>query len=134
MSEQQMLADLGRLARRDGCIAAGWALEEIERLKRLNATYVADNGKAQDQLRAKIERLRKRVAELETPQWYWDDRDLDSAVEPEFICSYDDVGDIVELRPIHELPKVFALVTHHGVDLYPTREAAEQAESEVSDG
>ena len=45
---------------RDGDAAAGLIAmlhQEILRLKRLNATYVADNGRTQDQLRAEIGRL-----------------------------------------------------------------------------
>ena len=81
-------------------------------------------------LRDTNQRLRERIDQLETPQWYWDDRCLDSAIEPHEIGDYDDVGDIIELRPIHELPKVFVLITHTGPRLFDSREAAE---SEVSD-
>lgn len=71
-----------------------------------------------------IERLRIRIAELETPTWYWDDRCLDSAIHPEDVCDYDDVDDIVPYRPIHELPIRWALVTDDGVKWYDTEEAA----------
>lgn len=37
--------------------------KEIDRLKRLNATYIVDHGRAQDQLQAEIERLRDLLKE-----------------------------------------------------------------------
>ena len=73
---------------------------------------------------AENERLRKRVAELETPAYYWDDRDLTSAVEPEDVGFYDDVGDVLPFRPIHELPTRWALVTDDGVEWFDNEEAA----------
>ncbi len=39
---------------------------EIERLKRLNATYVSDNHKTQDKLKAEIERLKAENTFLKT--------------------------------------------------------------------
>lgn len=81
-------------------------------------------------LRDEVEGLRAEVAELRKPTFYWDDRNLDCAIEPDEVVAYDDVGDIVELRPIHELPTVFALVTDEGPLWFSTREAAEAARGE----
>jgi len=54
MSEQ-MRADLERLARRDGCIAAGWALTEIERLQVENQKLHAELHERNEQHRRVIE-------------------------------------------------------------------------------
>jgi len=43
MTDDQMRSDLERLARRDGCIAAGWALSEIDRLGRCNEQLAHSN-------------------------------------------------------------------------------------------
>ena len=83
-----------------------------------------------ERLEAENQKLRERIAKLETPQWYWDDRCLENAIEPHEIGDCDDVGDIIELRPIHELPKVFVLITEEEPKIFSTRE---EAESEVSD-
>ena len=112
------------LERLRGHVGTAWINEDeaADRIEQLEA----ENQK----LRDTNQRLRERIDQLETPQWYWDDRCLDSAIEPHEIGDYDDVGDIIELRPIHELPKVFVLITHTGPRLFDSREAAE---SEVSD-
>lgn len=78
-----------------------------------------------------IERLHARVAELETPTYYWDDRDLDSAVDPEDVVAYDDAGDILPFRPIHELPVRWALVTQNGPEWLDSQEAAEARQDEL---
>ena len=90
------------------------------------------NGKSteRDELQAEIERLRARVVELETPTWYWDDRCLDSAVSPEDVVSYDDIGDILPFRPIHELPARWALVTEDGPEWFDSEQAARAAGGE----
>jgi len=54
---------------------------------------------------------RAEVERLSTPNWYWDDRELESAAESiTEAVRYDDVGNVVQLRPLHELPPVFVLV------------------------
>ena len=73
------------------------------------------------------ELLAKEVEALQTATYYWDDRDLESVVDPSEVVAFDDVGDIVELRPIHELPRRWALVTEDGVEWFDSREAAEAA-------
>ena len=79
---------------------------------------------------AEIERLRADIYQLKKPSAYWDDRNLESTYDDiEEGVGYDDVGDIIPLRPLHELPTVFVLV---GIDRdthreFHTREAAEAA-------
>ena len=89
-----------------------------------------DDAEEISSLQAENRTLRAEIEALKTPNYYWDDRCLEAAYEPNEIGDYDDVGDIIELRPIHELPKVFVLITHTGARLFDSREAAE---SEVSD-
>jgi len=77
---------------------------------------------------AEIKRLESENAKLREVTWYWDERDLDHAVEPDEAVAYDDVGDIVVLRPLHELPPVWVLITDGDVaQFFGTREAAEKA-------
>jgi hypothetical protein len=105
---------------------------EIERLGRCNeqmakthAEVFNANAYEYRKLKEEKQRLWERIATLETPDYYWDDRCLESAYEPCEIGDYDDVGDIIELRPIHELPKVFVLITEDGPQIFATREEAE---------
>ena len=74
--------------------------------------------------------LIERVEALQTATYYWDDRDLESVVDPSEVVAFDDVGDIVELRPIHELPRRWALATEDGVEWFDSREAAAEAAKE----
>ena len=78
-------------------------------------------------LREENERLRAELAALQQPQWYWDDRNLDAAVEPRDVGAYDDVGDIIELRPLHEFPTRWALVTPAGPQWFESQSEAEAA-------
>ena|GEM_PF-4808013 len=87
-------------------------------------------GASADALIEEIERLRTENAELRRPDYYWDDRDLDSAVATEDAVAFDDVGDIIELRPVHELPTQWALVTEKGPVWFDSREAAQAAGGE----
>ena len=64
---------------------------------------------------------------LQTPTYYWDDRDLDSAVPPDEVGEFDDAGDVIPLRPIHELPTRWARVTESGVLWFDSEEAAKGA-------
>jgi hypothetical protein len=82
-----------------------------------------------------IDRLRAEIAELKTPNWYWDDNNLDEAIHPGDIGMYDDPGDIIQLQPIHELPKVWVLIRWSDEDgssleFYQSYEAAEAAKEE----
>ena len=75
-----------------------------------------------------IRLLKAEVAELRTPSYYWDDRDLDSALDPSEVGEGDDPGDVIALRPIHELPAVWVLVLPAALQWFDTAiEAAEAA-------
>lgn len=87
-----------------------------------------------ERLRQELAEARAECAELRTVQWYWDDNDLDHAYPADEACEGYDVGDIVELRPIHELPSVFALATEEGVAFYATAEEAEAAAAAGGEG
>lgn len=83
------------------------------------ADQVAEDAKI---LAEEIERLRK-------ANWYWDDERPDAIAESiQTAVSSDYDGEIVELRPLHELSRVFVLVTEDGYELFDTREAAEAKE------
>lgn len=86
----------------------------------------AQKYKIRDLMR-EVESLRARVTELETPTWYWDDRCLDAAVPPDEVVAYDDIGDVIPLRPLHELPRKWALVTEDCVQWFDTEKAARAA-------
>lgn len=67
-----------------------------------------------------IERLRK-------PDFYWVDRNLERSYESiDDAIDCDEVGVVIELRPIHELPSIRVRVTDEGYEEI-TRAAAEQA-------
>jgi len=73
MSEEQMRADLERLARRDGCIAAAWVLEEIERLGRCNEQMAETHAQSLNahayeyrKLEAENQKLRSRLHDTES--------------------------------------------------------------------
>jgi hypothetical protein len=70
---------------------------------------------------------RAEIAELSTAQWYWDDRDLEHAVPADELGAYDDAGDIIEVRPIHEMPAVFVLIREDGPYIFATQAEAEAA-------
>jgi hypothetical protein len=72
--------------------------------------------------------LQCKVEWLSKVNWYWDDRDIESpARSPADVGEYDEIGDIVELRPLHELPAVFMLRTEDGPQFFDSAEAAEAA-------
>jgi hypothetical protein len=71
------------------------------------------------------------LAEAKTPTWYWDnDCEQEGVIPADRIGEMNDVGDIVELRPLHELPLVYMLVTEDGPKMFASREAAEAAKGE----
>jgi hypothetical protein len=100
MNSKAIVAELTNLA--NGCVAHGDLL----------GAQICANAIAE------IERLTK-------ANWYWDDRDLESAVPPDEVGAFDDVGDIIKLRPIHELPAVYALITEDGPQFFDSEEEAE---------
>ena len=100
-----------------GLTVAKALAEEVDRLRTLCELGI---GREQLALSQEIVRLRK-------PDYYWDDRNLDAAIAPSDVCAYDAVGDVVPLRPIHELPTVWALVTDDGVQFFNTEKAAKAA-------
>lgn len=69
-----------------------------------------------------------RVAELSRVDWYWDDCHMEQAIPVDEAGENNSPGDILELRPVHEMPKVFMLVTDDGYELYPTLDEAERAQ------
>lgn len=65
-----------------------------------------------------VQKLQKQVAELQTANWYWDDRCLEtseSSIEESVAC--DEIGDIIELRPLHELPLLRVRVLEEGYEI-----------------
>ena len=78
-------------------------------------------------LNAEVDRLNYENAELRQPSWYWDDRHLDYAIAPSDVDEYSGIGDVFELRPLHELPAVWICVTADGPEFYDSSEEAEQA-------
>jgi hypothetical protein len=75
---------------------------------------------------ARVAELEQEVEQLRKPNFFWDDRCLDFAVDSiEEAVAYDDIGDIIPLRPIHELPTVWVLVGEDVCTLHPNHESAE---------
>jgi hypothetical protein len=75
-------------------------------------------------LRAVLARLS--AGKLPEPSCYWDD-DGGAIGTPADVRHWHESGAIVMLRPVHELPAVWALVEEHGVRVFDTRGAAEAA-------
>lgn len=68
------------------------------------------------------------INKLSSPQWYWDDRELESAAKSIGNATQcDDPGDIIELRPLHELPTIYVLVGKGGHQVFGSMQAAENA-------
>jgi hypothetical protein len=82
---------------------------------------------------ARIRELEAEIEQLKVAHFYWDDRDLDRAVPPDEIGEMDDVGDVITLRPIHELPEVYVLIRKDGPYIFATQEEAEAVKGD-SDG
>lgn len=81
-----------------------------------------------DALIAELERLQADNAKLRQPNFYWDDRCLEYAVDSiAEAVDCDDAGDIIQLRPIHELPTVWVLVGDEP-QVFDSKEAAEDAQ------
>lgn len=57
----------------------------------------------------------RELGEPENADWFWDDRDLSHAWEDlEQAIENDDVGDVIELRPLIELPTIRVKVLEDG--------------------
>lgn len=85
-------------------------------------------------LSGEVERLREEVATLSTPDYYWDDDDVDQAIIEQEIGEYSDLGDVIPVRPVHELPVRYAACLAVGVELYDTLEEAERAAESAKGG
>ena len=75
-----------------------------------------------------VEGLIAKVEELKTPNYYWDDEDLEYArgsIADAVEGCY--AGQVVTLRPLHELPKIHVLVGETGHQVLDNQEAAEAA-------
>ena len=81
------------------------------------------------QCKQQLAEARAEIATLRTAQWYWDDRDLERAVPADVLGDYDDLGDIFEVRPIHELPVVWVLIRDDGPHVFTTSAEAEAAKA-----
>lgn len=80
-----------------------------------------------DEAKAEIERLRAKVDELSTPDWCWDNRDLEVCHSMDEVGDFDDVGDVFPVRPVRELPMKWALVTEDETLFFDSEEEAEAA-------
>lgn len=103
--------------------------QEIQRLRTVIASCATIEVAS---MKAEIQRLRARVAELETPSWYWDERNMEAAVEPSEVVAFDDIDDILPFRPLHELPTAWALVTADGPEWFASEEAAAKARADYA--
>ena len=66
---------------------------------------------------------------LSVPNYWWDDRCLDSAIDSiNDAVEGDEPGDVIPLRPIHELPTVWVRVEHEGYTVHATKGDAETPE------
>ncbi len=76
---------------------------------------------------AEIKRLQKLISKLSTPHFYRDERDPYQlpfeSIEAVIAC--DDPGDVIPLRPFHELPTVWIRVKNGGYKSHDTHAAAE---------
>jgi hypothetical protein len=67
-----------------------------------------------------------RVAELSRVDWYWDEDHLECAIPVDEAGENNSTGDILELRPVHEMQKVWMLITDDGMKIFDTLEEAER--------
>lgn len=63
---------------------------------------------------------------LRRVDWYWDNDDPEMSIPAGDVGDNNSVGDIVELRPLHELPTTFVLVTEEGPLFFKSRWEAER--------
>lgn len=76
------------------------------------------------------DRACRAINKLSSPDFFWDDRCLETAFESiSEATAGDEVGAIIELRPLHELDSVFVLITESGYRQFLTRKAAEAAKA-----
>jgi len=76
-----------------------------------------------------IDRLNEIIMDAKTGQfWYWDDNNLDTAFD-EIHDAVDgrDVGEVVTLRPLHEMPKIFVVVKKSDHLVFDSMEDADEA-------
>lgn len=77
-----------------------------------------------------VDRCLRVINRLTETNWYWDDNDLESAADSlSDALKYYDSDEIVALRPLHELPTVYALVGKEGEEhrTFGSLQAAEKA-------
>lgn len=81
-----------------------------------------------------VDRCHRVINRLSSPNWYWDDNCPETAFESveDTLIDYGE-GEIVTIRPLHELPKMFVVVGHTACEynVCPSREAAEAAGGEL---
>ena len=72
--------------------------------------------------------LCRKVKELLSVDWYWDNNCLESSAETleDALREYD-IGDVVELRPVHELMKIYVVRDDTGNEAFTTQAAADEA-------
>jgi hypothetical protein len=81
-----------------------------------------------------LELLLDEVDRLRKPNWYWDNNCLESSAESieDATCEYD-IGEVIELRPVHELPLIFVVRDDTGNEEFSSKEEAEMAAEKWSD-
>ena len=73
-----------------------------------------------------VDRALRVINKLSEASWYWDDNNVETAynlIELSVGCY--DVGDIVKLRPLRELPSVYVLKGRSEHQVFATKEEAE---------
>jgi hypothetical protein len=121
--------------------AADIIVEYQQRLAAIEArlTFVPSPEQWQEtnsQLRAAREQLaaaEARCTELSRVDWYWDDCHLECAIPVDEAGENNSTGDILELRPVHEMPKVWMLITDDGWKCFDTLEKAEREQEVVNE-
>jgi len=82
--------------------------------------------KVQSWYDAQLAAAEARCTELSRVDWYWDDCHLECAIPVDEAGENNSTGDILELRPVHEMPKVWMLITDDGWKCFDTLEKAER--------
>ena len=113
-----------------GCIRS--ALQEIERLRGvIESRHGGEPLALLEELAAAREQLSAKdgeIGRLREANFYWDDRDHEQAYNSVYAATdCDSPNDIIELRPVHELPSVYVLVGEGERHVYSSREEAEKA-------
>lgn len=77
---------------------------------------------------ATADALSEKVAELSKPDWFWDDNCSENAASSiESVVCEGDFGEVIKLRPVHDLPPIFVVHDDTGYEVFHTEDEADKA-------